>query len=134
MIATKPTQFKVRTSQHSRLYVMVSVWPTLKSMRSRVASMPEYKRSTRYLYGCFIGQWNMEPRDMLGALYLSRKYLSMFVVSHEFTHATIHYQRRLGLDMADPPGPFAAPGEEKFCDVQGYMMNAFALGCHDRGL
>lgn len=141
----KPIRFRLYPEPtRSRLYVRVNVWPTLASMRAfrRAQGIPTSRHTlgscTQYDCYSVSRRGPARKKPIFAEINLARGYMGMEVVTHEITHATIAWARRVGLPIAqllsgDNTGR-VSDVEERFAYVHGRMCGQLVLRAEARGI
>jgi hypothetical protein len=146
-----PTRFRLYPNgKGTGLYLVVQVWPSLKSLRQYVTttypSTVSYRRTlgmcSAFDVVAFPKGKPQRKRGIFAELNLCAANLTMRIVTHELFHATMAYARRAKIDLAacmlDWEGTDVAAPEEALADVHGQLCSDFvwratALGLYDDG-
>ena len=122
---------RIYTSKRSRLYVTVYVWRTQKQIADYCRE--RYKeQAPANIAGLFLGWTSATPE--FGEIHLVGRSITMEVVTHEATHAAIHYARRRGIEIGETETGIASKEEELFCGVVGYLSGAISCFLYKVGL
>lgn len=128
----RPITFRLYPEKRT-LYFAVNVWPTRKAMISRLrelavnvhdgmqAACSTWER-TKYRKGK-----PARKRPVCGELNFHRERLSIEIASHEITHATVGWARRMQIDPMTIDDDVAAESDdnERFAYAQGRMVAQF---------
>ena len=132
----RPVRFRVYPERRSRLYFGVVVWPTLKSMR--VATATSRSRGATMRWETLSFRKGTQRKDpIMGEIHLSKRHLTMEVLTHELMHATLTWARRKGLQeglLNNDCEQRTRSLEERVCYAHGRMGRDLVARCIEKGL
>lgn len=127
----------------SRLYFRVTVFPTLRDLRTYgrdAFHSPSGRRALgwcgTYTVRAYLRRERQQTRPICGEILLGARHLRVGIISHECTHAAFGYARRRRFRANDPchGRVSVSDGEERFCRVQGELVRQLVAKLFTLGL